>query len=123
MYTSENRDYPFAWNELHQKIFDHVEEHWTVYDLYGYKAQRLHEGHLSDIIEAVVQDLYQQENCYEDLKEEFVKEKYKEYGYYCACSTPPEGKTPEEYEAEYDEIFNTFKELFQKVTEEDINGY
>ena len=121
MYTSENRDYPFAWNELHQEIFNHVEEHWTVYDLYGYKAQRLHEGHLSDIIEAVVQDLYQQESCYTDMKEAFVKEKYKEYNAYCACSIPPEDKTPEEYEAEYEEIYNTFEELFEKITEEDIN--
>ena len=118
MYTAENRDYPFAWNELHQKIFDHVEEHWTVYDLYGYKAQRLYEGHLSDIIEAVVQDLYQQESCYTDMKEAFVKEKYKEYNAYCACGIPPEDKTKEEYEAEYEEVYNTFEKLFENLIEE-----
>ena len=48
------------------------------------------------------------------MKEAFVKEKYKEYNAYCACSIPPEGKTSEEYEAEYEEIYNTFEELFEK---------
>ena len=121
MYTAEYRDYPYPWNELHQGIFNHVEEHWTVYDLYGYKAQRLHEGHFTDILEAVVQDLYQCSSSYMDMKEAFVKEKYEEYNAYCACSIPPEGKTSEEYEDEYKAIYDTFKELFEKVTEEDIN--
>mgnify|MGYP003143379450 CR=1 FL=1 len=115
MYTQEHRDFPTPWNELHDEIFNDVEEHWTVYDLYGYKAQRMHEGHLTDIIEALVQDLYHCPHSYTDIKEVFVKEKNEEYMAYCACSIPPEGKTPEEYEVEYKAIHDTFKDLFEKL--------
>ena len=57
MNIGEHRDNPTPWNHVHDEI-EHEVKDWTVKDLFGYKAERLHSGHLSDIIEAVVQDLY-----------------------------------------------------------------
>ena len=57
MNTGEHRNNPTPWNHVHDEILDDV-KHWSVDQLDGYKAYRLHVGHLTAIIEAVVQDLY-----------------------------------------------------------------
>tara|TARA_R100000426_G_C4763888_1_gene88241 strand:- start:81 stop:416 length:336 start_codon:yes stop_codon:yes gene_type:complete len=61
------------WTNIHDQIKDEV-DNWTVKDLFGYKADRLHSGDLYEIIEAVVQDLY--EARYSEEEQEAIEAPY-----------------------------------------------
>jgi len=61
------------WTNIHDQIRDELDD-WTVRDLFGYKADRLHSGDLYEIIEAVVQDLY--EARYSEEEQETIEASY-----------------------------------------------
>ena len=102
------------WTEIHDEIWEEIQD-WTVANLYSYKANRIRGTSLTPILEDVVQDLYEARYTEEErneIEEPYYEEKWKkereeEWNAYCACGIPPRGKTPEEYEAWYDEFVAT----------------
>ena len=66
------------WTNIHDEIWEEIHD-WTVKDLFSYKADRLHRGHLSDILEAVVQDLYEArytEEERDEIEQPYYEEKW-----------------------------------------------